>query len=238
MKQVLAITKRELGALFGSPVAYIVLAVFAVLMSWFFTQGLFVENIASLRSTLAMVPFVMLFILPALAMRSFAEERKTGTIDLLLTLPLKDWQVVLGKYLSLLATWAIALVLVLNLPLTLVKLGDPDVGQLSSAFLAMFLIGAVMLAIGMACSIVTENQVIAFLLAVAVTFALLMIGQPFILMSVGPTLGSILEGMSLQGHFEAMARGVLDLRDIYYVVGVSGFSLAFVHTILSSRSWR
>lgn len=238
MRQTLAITRRELGALFGSPVAYIVLVVFTVLVSWVFMQGFFDVGQASLRSFIDTIPFIMLFVLPAVAMRSFAEERKTGTIDLLLTQPLRDWQIVVGKYLALLAFWAVAIVLLLNLPVTLVALGRPDVGQLAGAFLSVFLTGAAMLAVGMACSIVTENQVVAFLIGIALIFVLLIIGSPAVLSAVGPTVGGWMESASLLTHYSSLGRGVLDLRDLYYFASVIGLSLAFDLTVLQSRTWK
>lgn len=238
MRHVLTITRRELGSLFGSPVPYIVLVVFCTLVSWLFTTGLFLEGSASMRGFLTTMPFIILFVLPAIAMRSFAEERRSGTLDLLLTLPVRDWQLVVGKYLALLVFWALALALTLNLPITLIALGEPDGGQIVAGYLAVFLLGSAVLALGMASSVLTENQIVAFILGVAVTFVLLMFGESFVLDALGPTIGNVLERLSLRAHFDAMAKGVLDLRDVYYFLALIGVALSFVMTVLESRKWR
>ena len=238
MTRILAIAKRELGALFGSPVAYIVLAIFTLLVSWLFTSGLFLEGTATFRSFLSIMPFVMLFVLPALAMRSFAEERKSGTLDLLLTLPIREWEIVIGKLLALTVFWAAALVLTLNLPFTLVRLGDPDGGALFAAYVALFFTGVAMLSISVAASVLTENQVVAFLAGIGVCFFLLIIGHQSVLMALGPTVGGILELLSLQTHFDSVAKGVLDVRDLFYFLAVAAASGGFVLTVLESRKWR
>lgn len=238
MKKIMTITMHELGILFGSPIAYIVLAIYVALASWFFTSSVFIEDIASLRSFLGIMPFIMLFILPAIAMRSFAEERKSGTLDLLITLPIKDWEIVIGKYLGLLAFWGIALFSTILIPITLIALGDPDNGLLVAGYLATFLTGAVMLAIGLACSILTENQIVAFVTAVAACFVLIMLGQQVVLSAVSPFIGVFLERLAILPHYNAVITGIIDIRDVYYFLAMIGVPLTFIVTVLESRKWR
>ena len=148
MKNMFVITYKELRAYFTSPIAYVVIAAFLVIMGVFFSLIVYFTRVASLRGVFGNMAFILLFVAPALTMRLLAEEQRSGTIELLLTLPVRDWQVVLGKFLASLAVYAVILALTLYYPLLMLRLGNPDRGPIVSAYLGLLLLGASFLSIG------------------------------------------------------------------------------------------
>ncbi|MCY3595652.1 MAG: ABC transporter permease subunit [Bacteroidetes bacterium] len=233
MHQTWILTKRELRAYFDGPAAYVVLCVFLAITGWFFSNALFLQNVASLRSVFSIAPFIFLFFMPALTMSSFAEERRAGTLELLLTLPVRDWQVILGKLLSVALLLLLAIVLTFVYAVTLALLGDLDLGGTVGGYLGLFLLGITYGAIGIWASSLTRNQIVAFILGFAIIFLLFLLDK--ITDFVPGQLGVIMQYLGADYHFQNLMRGVIDTRDILYYVSLTGFAFLLTTYTLAKR---
>ena len=236
-----AIIKRELSGYFGSPVAYVFIIIFLV-MSGFFTfsvSGLYELGQADLRAFFQWLPWIFLFLVPAVGMRLWAEERRTGTIELILTMPVTLTEAVAGKFLAAWLFVGIALALTFPLVLTVVYLGDPDLGAIVCGYVGGFLMAGAYLSVGCMTSALTRNQVISFILSVVVCLFLVLAGWPpvtDILAGWAPMwLVDVVSGFSFMPHFASMERGVIDLRDLLYFVSVMFFMLFSNGVILQNR---
>lgn len=236
MQNTLAIWRREMGAYFNSPVAYIVVTVFLVAAGYLYFAQVFFAGEASMRDFFGISPLLFLFFGPAITMRLLAEEKRTGTLELLITMPIKDWEVVLGKYLAAVGLLATAIGLTLAYPLTLSLWGDFDWGTIAGGYLGLLLMGGSYLAIGVMASSWTQNQVVAFILAFAISFALYLSGKLLQLMPA--SLAPIIEYISLDAHFANIAKGVVDTRDLVYYLTLIGGCLFLSAQSLDSRRWR
>ena len=222
MKVIGALFRRELQSYFATPVAYVFIVIFLVLMGAFtFYLGNFYERgQADLGPFFIFHPWLYLLLVPAITMRLWAEERKTGSIELLMTLPITPWQAVLGKYLAAWAFTGVALLLTFPIWITVNYLGDPDNGTIVAAYIGSFLMAGGFLAIGACLSATTRNQVIAFVITVVVCFVFLAAGFPMVLdffTSWAPQI--LVDGiasLSFLTHFESISKGVIDLRDLIY----------------------
>ena len=172
MQETWTLTKRELDAYFGSPAAYVVLIVFLLFTGWFFSSTMFVENVASLRRMFDIAPLIFVFVIPAITMSLFAEERRAGTLELLLTMPVKDWQIIAGKLLAATLLIATAIGLTFIYPLSLSLMGDLDLGSVVGGYLGLLLYGMSCAAIGLYASSLTRNQIVAFIIGFAIIFGL------------------------------------------------------------------
>jgi len=219
------IFRRELAGYFNSPIAYIFITVFLGLSSWLFFKGFFVVGQASLRMFFGIIPWIFLFFVPAITMRLWAEERKVGTMELLMTLPVTDAEAVLGKYLASFAFLGLSLALSLVIPVFVAVLGDPDPGQVVGGYMGAVLMGGAFLAIGLFVSSLTENQIVAFIISVVVTFGLFILGEDFVLFGIPDWLVPVFSFAGLGGHYDSISRGVLDSRDIIYYVSIIVFFL-------------
>lgn len=222
MQAVWILTRRELQAFFDSPSAYIVLSVFLLITGWFFGNSLFVENVASLRSVFDLAPVLFMFFIPALTMGTFAEERRAGTIELLLTLPVRDSQVIAAKLLSVVAVLLTALALTGLYALTLALLGDPDNGGTLGGYVGLGLLGLSCSALGLFASSLTRNQIVAFILGFAMIFGLYLLDKVTIF--VPGWLAPILEQLSIDFHYRNLMRGVIDSRDVLYYLSLTAFA--------------
>jgi len=235
MRNILPIFRREMFAYFYSPVAYIVISVFLIITGWFFTSEVFLANESSLRSVFGIIPFIFIFIIPAITMRLLSEERKSGTIELLFTMPIADIEIVLGKYFAGLGLLVVALLFTLPYALTIVVLGEPDIGMLITGYLGLVLMGASYIAIGIFASTVSTSQVVAFIIAFGLIFFLWLINK--FLMFFPPPLVPILQYLSIDYHFENIGRGVIDTRDVTYYFSLVIFMLSLARLSLESRKW-
>jgi ABC-2 type transport system permease protein len=235
MRNILPIFRREIFAYFYSPMAYIVITVFLVITGWFFTSEMFLSNESSLRSVFGIIPFVFIFFIPAITMRLLSEERKSGTIELLFTMPISDIEIVLGKYFAGLGLLAVALLFTLPYALSIVALGEPDIGMLITGYLGLVLMGASYIAIGVFSSTVSKNQVIAFIIAFIIIFTLWLINK--FLMLIPPPLVPLLQYLSIDYHYENIGRGVIDSRDVVYYLSLIVFMLSLAKISLESRKW-
>jgi len=233
MSNVLPIFKKELRAYFTSPVAYIVIAIFLVICGWFFSTSLFVVGQASLRNVFQIIPFVLTFFVPAITMRLISEERKSGTFELLATMPVSGMEIVIGKYLAALVLLAAALACTLTYAITVRALGPADVGVMFAGYFGLLLLGAGYLAIGILASSMTENQIVAFIIAFSIIFVLSLIDK--VLLFVPAALASVFEYLSAEHHFNNIARGVLDSRDVIYYASLIAIGLFFAGRALQRR---
>jgi ABC-2 type transport system permease protein len=241
MKVIGALFRRELQSYFATPVAYVFIVIFLVLMGAFtFYLGNFYERgQADLGPFFIFHPWLYLLLVPAITMRLWAEERKTGSIELLMTLPITPWQAVLGKYLAAWAFTGVALLLTFPIWITVNYLGDPDNGAIVAAYIGSFLMAGGFLAIGACLSATTPNQVIAFVITVVVCFVFLVSGFPMVLdffTSWAPQI--LVDGiasLSFLTHFESISKGVIDLRDLIYF---SFLILAFLYANTIVLRWR
>ncbi len=233
MQQTWTLTKRELRAYFDGPSAYVVLSVFLAITGWFFGNALFLHNVASLRSVFNIAPFIFLFFVPALTMAAFAEERRSGTLELLLTFPIRDWQVIAGKFLAVAIFLLIAIGLTGFYALTLAFLGDLDLGATVGGYVGLFLLGTTYASIGIWASSLTRNQVVAFILGFAIIFALYLLDK--VTDFLPGSLGVVMQYLGADYHFQNLLRGVIDTRDLLYYVSVMAFSFLMTIYTLGKR---
>ena len=231
MRNIGLIFRRELAAYFATPLAYIFIIIFLVLAGTltFFVGGFMERDQADLQAFFNFPPWLYLFLVPALSMRLWAEERRTGSIELLLTMPITMTQAVLGKYLAAWVFTGIALLFTAPIWLTVNYLGDPDNGVIVASYLASFLMAGAFMAIGSMISASTKNQVIAFVLTTTVCFVLTLAGSPIVIEFFAnwapPMLIDMINGLGFLSHFQAIQRGVIDVRDIVYFASIIGLAL-------------
>ena len=231
MRNVALILRRELASYFATPLAYVFILIFLVLANafTFYVGGFFQLGQADLRPFFMFHPWLYLFLIPALTMKLWAEERKSGSIELLMTLPVKVWEAVLGKYLAAWIFTGIALALTFPIWITVNYLGSPDNGVIFASYLGSLLLAGGFLAIGSCMSALTRNQVVAFILGVAACFVLLLAGYPLVLDAfrgwAPQTLIEAVASLSMLTHFQSITRGVLEARDILYFAMLIGFFL-------------
>ena len=241
MSQMYAIFKRELGSFFATPLAYVFIVIFLLAIGAFtFYLGQWYEaGEASLRGFFGFHPWLYLFLIPAISMRMWAEERKSGTMELLLTLPAPFWASVVGKYLAAWAFAAIALFLTFPIWITVNYLGEPDNGVILASYVGSLLMAGGYLAIGSCMSAVTTNQVIAFVLSVVVCFLFTLSGLPLVLDFfagwVPRAVLNTIAGFSFVTHFDAIMDGVIDVRDIVYFASLIAFWLVATGIVIDLK---
>jgi ABC-2 type transport system permease protein len=228
--------KKELKSYFDSPIAYIIITIFLLISGWFFFSDLFLVNQATLRNLFGIIPFIFMFFIPAITMRLLSEEKKSGTIEILLTLPVKDRQIILGKFLAGMILISVAVILTLVYAFTLSGLGSLDFGPVVTGYLGLILLGATYLSIGIFTSSLTQNQIVAFILSFLIIFVLYMLDN--VLIFVPGFLAPVLEYLSVNYHFSNISRGVIDSRDVIYYLSLVFFFLFLAVRVLSSRKWR
>ena len=244
MGAIWAIFKRELGGYFATPIAYVFLIIFVLLSGVFtFYLGNFLQlGQADLQSFFLFHPWLYLFLMPALAMRLWAEERRGGTIELLLTLPVTMYQAVLGKFFAAWTVGVAALAMTAPLWLTVNYLGDPDNGVILAAYLGSALMGGAFLAIGACFSALSKNQVIAFVLSAAACLGFVLSGFPLVLEFFAAWAPAFVveavSALSFLTHVDAISRGVIDLRDIVYFVSMIAFWLYATAVVIDMKKAR
>ncbi len=235
LQNVLPVFRREIRSYFNSPVAYVVMIVFLSIIGWFFSSNLFLQNLATMRVVFELVPLVFLFFVPAITMRLLAEERKAGTLELLITKPVSDVEIVLGKFLAGWALVAATLLPTIIFLVSLMILGSPDLGPIIAGYAGLLLMGGVYVAIGLFASSLTENQIVAFIVGFLIIFVLYMLDK--VLIYIPSAFASTFEFLAIDTHFSNIARGVVDSRDVIYFVSLLGFSLLLATVSLERRKW-
>lgn len=231
ISHVWAIAKKELRSFFDHPVAYVLLLIFTGLSYYFFFKINTISREASMRAYFELLPWFFLFFIPALTMRSFSEEYRRGTIETLLTSPVTNLEVVIGKFLGNFLFSASPLVISIMLPLSMAKYGRFDYGVLLAQYIGAIFIAAALASLGLWMSAMTKNQIIALLSTVVSGFLLLMIQSDFITISLPHQIGEILRQLSVMSHASSISRGVIDFRDVVYFLG---FLLVFLALTLTA----
>ena len=241
MNPIRILFRRELASYFATPLAYVFILIFLVLASafTFYLGGFYERGQADLAPFFNFLPWLYLFLIPAISMRLWAEERRSGSIELLLTQPITLWQAVLGKFLAAWAFAGIALILTFPLWITVAYLGSPDHGAIVTGYLGALLMAGGFLAIGSCMSALTRNQVIAFILGVVACFVFLLAGFPLVLDAfrawAPQGLTEAVASLSFLTHFEALSKGVIDLRDVLYFGMTIAFFLVVTSVVLDAR---
>lgn len=239
MSRIRAVALRELRSYFNSPIAYMFLVAFvgAALFTFFNVNAFFARGQADLRGLFEAVPLLMLLLVPALTMRLWAEEAKTGTLELLLTLPAKDVELVSGKFLASWVLLAVGLALTLPLAVTVSTLGNLDWGPVMGGYIGALLLGAAYLALGQFVSALTENQILAFILALVLCVALYGLGTELFTGLFPDRTAAVLRALGSGSRFDSVARGVIDLRDLLYYASLTLFFLALSVGALRAKRW-
>jgi len=236
MRNVFTIAKRELGSYFVSPIAYVVIAAFLAVTGYLFALILFYSREATMRYLFNNMTTILLFVAPILTMRLLAEEERTGTIELLLTSPVQDWEVVVGKYLASLVLFTLMLGLTAYYPLVLDIFGNPDRGAIVAGYLGLFLFGAALLAVGLFTSSVTGNQIVAAVLGIGLCILLWL--TEALADFMGPPVSNLLSYLALGNHFFDFTKGIVDTKDVIYYLSVIAAGLSLATTTLSARRWK
>jgi ABC-2 type transport system permease protein len=239
MKQVWAVARKELGAYFGSPLALIFVAAFLVvtLFVFFWAETFFARNIADVRPLFRWMPVLLLFLVAALTMRQWSEEQRSGTLEVLLTLPVKRVQLVLGKFLAVLALVALSLALTLFIPITVSILGRLDWGPVIGGYLAALLLAGAYAAIGLFVSSRTDNQIVSLIATTALGGFFYLLGSGAATGLVGAGLAELLRAIGTGSRFESVQRGVIDLRDLVYYLSLTAAFLALNVLSLDAKRW-
>ena len=235
MRAIRIIAWRELRALFDQPTAYILLVVFAGLNSFLFFRQLDAYGVASLRPMLDFLPWLFLFLIPAVTMRALAEESRSGTLEVVLAQPITELELLLGKYVGQVLFLLIALALTLPIPLGLALGTAPELGIVVAQYVGAGLLAAGLAAVGVWASSVTRNQITAFIVGVFVMFVLVFVGLDQLIVGLPPRLGAIAASLGVLSHFSQIDRGVLDVRDVVYFVTLAALFVVFAYFVLESR---
>lgn len=239
MNKIRVVAARELRAYFNSPIAYVFLLVFVgtALFTFFNVQAFFARGQTDLRGLFEAIPLLTLLLVPALTMRLWAEETKQGTIETLLTLPVRDLELVAGKFLASWILLAVALLLTLPLAITVSFLGNLDWGPVIGGYIGALLLGAAYLAVGQFISAVTENQILAFILAFVCCLALYGLGTELFSGLFSDRTAALLRSMGTGSRFKSIARGVIDLRDLLYYLSLTIFFSGLSVCALRVKRW-
>ena len=239
------ILKKEINSFLNSLIAYLVIAVFLIsmgLLMWVFpATSVLNYGYADMSTLFGLAPYVFIFLIPAITMRSFAEEKKGGTLELLFTRPLTDWQIILGKYLAGWIIVILALVPTLIFYFSIYQLGSP-VGNIDSAgvigsYIGLVLLGAVFTSIGIFASAITENQIIAFIIAAFLCFIFFEGFGALSSLNIWGQASDYIAGLGILYHYQAMSRGLIDSRNLIYFLSVIALMLLFTRLVLGSRKW-
>ena len=238
MKHALAIAHRDLIGAFDQPIAYVVLSAFLVLngIYLFALQPFFILGRATVRPFFEFAPFILTLFAPALTMRTFAEERRSGVLDLTLSWPVAEWELVLGKFLGAWSVLFVALALTMVFPLTVSSLGPLDWGPVIGGYVGLVLLGGSYLALGIIISAITASQIVAFISGFMVCFSLYAVGRAATILP--PKIAEIAEFIGLEGRFAHVARGILDTRDLTFFAMIIFVCIGLTAEWLATRRWR
>lgn len=236
MRNTLTIARREFRSYFNSPAAYIVGMLFLIVVAIMFWNSFFLEQRASVRRLFFWAYAVSVFVGPAITMGLLAEEKRTGTLELLITYPVRDAEVVLGKYLGALGLYAVLLLLTLPQVFSVASMGPLDWGPVWSGYLGLLLSGGAFVAIGILASSWTSNQLIALIVALAIAAFFSIIRHLLFFLPQG--LASVFEWLSFGYHSDSLERGVIDTRDVFFFFSVIGLCLGLAFRSLESRLWK
>lgn len=236
MHNILTVAKKELRSYFFSPVAYVVFAMFLVLAGYFFTVILLYTQEASLKGVAYNIVITLVFLVPLITMRTFAEEKKQGTLELLMTKPVKDWEVVLGKFCGAAFMYLIMLASTIVYVLILFKYGKPDMGPVYSAYIGLILVGFCFIALGVFASTLSENQIIAAVIGFAMVLLLWVLSWAS--SQFTGSMQEIVSYISLSSHYDNFVKGIVDLKDVVYYLSFILFWLFVSVKSVEVRKWK
>ena len=238
--RIATLTGRELKSYFNSPIAYIVVIFFlGFTATWlFYIQQFLARNVASLRSYFAIIPSVFVILTPAITMRLWAEENRTGAAELLLTLPYRTGELVLGKFFGAIGLLKVMLLLTIPIPISVSGLGDFEIGQIVGQYIGVLLLGSACLAIGQFVSSFTGNQISAFLISAVILLFLSLISQVNLVLDLPRPLAAVITYLSLNSHFRSFEIGLIDTRDVLFYVSTVVLFLYLNTKVLIFRKWR
>ncbi len=240
INKIRAVVRKELKSYFNSPIAYIVMGVFLSIMSllyFFLPGGETATRYADLRGYFTLIPWVFCAVIPAITMRSWAEEKRTGTDEVLLTLPFREAELVIGKFVAVFLLLALMLLLTAVVPISLSALGNFEFGQLLGQYLGVLFYGTACLTVGLFLSALTRNQIIAFLLTALTLFLLVAVNFLTVFISLPPFLASIINWISFRYHFDTLSKGLIELKDLLFFVVMSAFFLYLNIKVLVIKKW-
>jgi ABC-2 type transport system permease protein len=227
---------KELRGFFNSPVAYVVIVIYLLFAGWFFASPLFLINQITIDHVLENMPLLFIFFIPAITMRLMAEETKIGTIETLSTLPIEDYEIILGKYIAVVVLFFIAILGTLVHPISLSFLGSLDWGQVGASYLGLFFMGCSYLAIGVFASSLTRNQIVAFIIGLSLCFVFFIIGKMLIV--VPGFLKNIADFIGMDSHVSNISKGIIDTRDLLYFASVIAALLYGTLLVVTNRRLR
>ena len=233
MRRIRTVAQREVAGFFDHPTAYILVVAFLGLGLFLTFRTIYAMGIATLRPFFDLLPWLFAIFIPAMTMRSLAEERRSGTLEWLLAHPLREVEVVLGKFIGNWFFVLVALAGTIPTAFGLLKVSEADGGIMMAEYIGAALLAAQGVAIGLWASSLTRNQITAFILAASVSFALVLIGTSVVLIGLPPSLGVGVSNLSVLGHFQNVARGVVDLRDVIYFLSTAGLFLFMAVSVMS-----
>tara|TARA_Y100000590_G_scaffold468572_1_gene651788 strand:+ start:3618 stop:4331 length:714 start_codon:yes stop_codon:yes gene_type:complete len=237
MRNIKAIYYKEMKAYFNSPMAYIFLVIFAIITGYFFTRTFFLFNQSDMRSLFSIVPLVYLFFIPAITMSLIAREKNIGTMEVMATLPLKDIDFVIGKFLSAFSLVLAGLIITFIQFITLIQVGtNIDYGAVFTGYLGLALVGGLYCSIGTFASSVTDNQVIAFIIAIFIVIIFFLMDK--MLVFIPASLTGLIQYLSVDYHLSNISRGVIDTRNLIYFSSLIGFFLFITIRVLEIRKWK
>ena len=237
MKRAWIIFRREAESYFRSPIAYVVASAFLLIAGFFFSMILSATQEASLRYTLSNMVITLLFLSPLVTMRLLSEERKSGTIETLMTDPVRDFEVVIGKFSAAMFFYIVLLIPTLSYVIILKKLGQPDIGPIISGYLGLVLIGGVFISLGLFCSSLSKNQIVAGSLSLVVLLFLWVIGWVGELMP-GTPFSKVFAYIGFFEHFESLQKGVVDTKDVIYYLSTAVLFLFLTIRVMEIRRWK
>jgi len=237
MRNIKAIYSKEMKYYFNSPMAYIFLVIFAIVNGYFFTNTFFLFNQSNMRALFNIVPLVYLFFIPAVTMGLIAREKNVGTIEIIHTMPIRDSEFVLGKFLASFSLILIGLLITLIHFFTLMNVGlNIDYGAVFTGYLGLALVGAVYAAVGTYSSSITDNQVVAFIIGLFIILVFFLMDKLLIFVPI--SLAGIVQYLSVEYHFSNISRGVVDSRNLIYFFSVIGFFIMMTIRTVEMRKWR
>lgn len=233
MTNIIHIFKREFRSYFITPIAYIVISIFLIITGWFFFSTFFLYNQASLRNFFTLLPLTFSFVIPAVTMRLFSEEMNVGSYEILVTLPVNFTHIIVGKFLAALAFVVVMLVPTVFYAISISLMGSLDWGPVIGGYIGAILLGAIFAAVGLLASSLTRNQIIAFIIGMGICLALTLIDK--MLFFLPESLLGVLQYLGAGYHFENIARGIIDSRDILYFITIGFIALYGNHLVLESK---
>jgi len=236
MKKVAAVFRKEFRLYFSQPLAYIFIAVFLVAANFIFLQNFFLFAQASMGSFFGFLPWIFLILIPAFSMRLISEEKKLGTIEFILTNPIKDFEFLFGKFLAAVAVLGISLLGAVPVAIGINFFGSPDNGVIFAGFIASLFLAASFISISLFASSLTDNQIIAFVLGILFCFGFLIVGQDFFAAAFGGSVADFFVAIGISEHFDSMARGLFDSRDLIYFGSLISFFSFLTLQVLRKRN--